>query len=101
MAVGISAQAAKKLAQKVTLGEIQVEDINENMLAEQICLADLPEPDLLIRTSGEERVSNFMLWQTAYSEFVFLPVLWPDFDQSHLAEALQIFRSRQRRFGGR
>ncbi|GAB3488609.1 polyprenyl diphosphate synthase [Marinomonas epiphytica] len=95
------AQAAQKLAQKVALGEIQAEDINETLLAEQMCLADLPSPDLLIRTSGEERISNFMLWQTAYSEFVFLPVLWPDFDQSHFDQALQKFWSRQRRFGGR
>ncbi len=60
----------------------------------------LPEPDLLIRTSGEQRLSNFLLWQLAYAEFVFLPVLWPDFDRQHLEEAIAAFRGRDRRYGG-
>ena len=95
------AEAAKKMAERVAAGELLPEDINESSLAEHVQLADLPPPDLLIRTSGEERISNFMLWQTAYSEFVFLPVLWPDFDQSHFDEAVQTYQNRQRRYGGR
>ena len=95
------AEAAKKLAKRVAAGELLPEDINESLLAKYVQLADLPPPDLLIRTSGEERISNFMLWQTAYSEFVFLPVLWPDFDQPHFDEAVQTYQNRQRRYGGR
>jgi undecaprenyl diphosphate synthase len=95
------AQAAKAVAKRVALGELSVEDIDEALLGEHMQLADLPPPDLLIRTSGEERISNFLLWQTAYSEFVFLPVLWPDFGQQHFDEAIQTYQSRQRRYGGR
>jgi len=95
------AQAAKKIAQQVALGELALDDIDESSLGEYMQLADLPAPDLLIRTSGEERISNFLLWQTAYSEFVFLPVLWPDFDQQHFDEAVKTYQSRQRRYGGR
>ncbi|GGN35263.1 MULTISPECIES: polyprenyl diphosphate synthase [Marinomonas] len=95
------AQAAKSIAERIALGELAPEDINETVLGEHMQLADLPPPDLLIRTSGEERISNFLLWQTAYSEFVFLPVLWPDFEQQHFDEAIQIYQNRQRRYGGR
>ncbi|WP_394183186.1 polyprenyl diphosphate synthase [Marinomonas posidonica] len=95
------AQAAKLLAEEVASGQLSPEDITAEKLASRIQLADLPEPDLLIRTSGEERISNFMLWQSAYSEFVFLPVLWPDFDQSDFDEAIGIYQNRQRRYGGR
>ncbi|ETI58389.1 polyprenyl diphosphate synthase [Marinomonas profundimaris] len=95
------AQAAKKIAERVMLGEVSLDDIDEVLLGENVALADLPPPDLLIRTSGEERISNFLLWQTAYSEFVFLPVLWPDFDQQHFDEAIHIYQNRQRRYGGR
>ncbi|WP_421849657.1 polyprenyl diphosphate synthase [Marinomonas sp.] len=95
------AEAAKAIAKRVVLGELVPEDINETLLGEHMQLADLPELDLLIRTSGEERISNFLLWQTAYSEFVFLPVLWPDFDQQHFDEAIQTYQNRQRRYGGR
>ncbi len=94
-------QAAKKVALDVAKGLISAEDVSEDTLSQYIQLADLPAPDLLIRTSGEERISNFLLWQTAYSEFVFLSVLWPDFDQFHFDEALQIYQTRQRRYGGR
>ncbi|MCZ2721704.1 polyprenyl diphosphate synthase [Marinomonas sp. 15G1-11] len=94
-------QAAKRLCQSVLEGEISIDDINETRIGEHIQLADLPPPDLLIRTSGEERLSNFLLWQTAYSEFVFLPVLWPDFDRAQFDEALTIYHGRQRRYGGR
>ncbi|ETX10715.1 UDP pyrophosphate synthase [Marinomonas ushuaiensis DSM 15871] len=95
------AHAAKKIAERVLLGELSPNDVNESSLGEHMQLADLPAPDLLIRTSGEERISNFLLWQTAYSEFVFLPVLWPDFDQQHFDEAIETYQSRQRRYGGR
>jgi undecaprenyl diphosphate synthase len=95
------AQAAKSVAERVVLGELSLEEIDEALLGEHMQLADLPAPDLLIRTSGEERISNFLLWQTAYSEFVFLPVLWPDFDQQHFDEAIQTYQNRQRRYGGR
>ena len=95
------AQAAKKIAERVMSGELLPEDVDEALLGEHVALADLPPPDLLIRTSGEERISNFLLWQTAYSEFVFLPVLWPDFDQQHFDEAIQVYQNRQRRYGGR
>lgn len=95
------AQAAKKIAEQVSLGELSLDEINESSLGKCMQLADLPAPDLLIRTSGEERISNFLLWQTAYSEFVFLPVLWPDFDQAHFDEAIGTYRNRQRRYGGR
>ncbi|WP_191602552.1 isoprenyl transferase [Marinomonas algicola] len=94
-------QAAKRLCQSVLEGEISIDDIDEKKIGEHIQLADLPPPDLLIRTSGEERLSNFLLWQTAYSEFVFLPVLWPDFDKTHFDEALSVYHGRQRRYGGR
>lgn len=95
------AQATKAIAERVALGELSPESIDEELLGEHMQLADLPAPDLLIRTSGEERISNFLLWQTAYSEFVFLPVLWPDFDQQHFDEAIQTYQNRQRRYGGR
>jgi undecaprenyl diphosphate synthase len=95
------AEAAKKIAERVKLGELPLEEINEITLGEHMQLANLPAPDLLIRTSGEERISNFLLWQTAYSEFVFLPVLWPDFDLQHFDEAIQTYQNRQRRYGGR
>ncbi|MBR7887345.1 di-trans,poly-cis-decaprenylcistransferase [Marinomonas sp. A79] len=93
--------AAKSLAEQVSLGNLSPDDIDESLLGEHMQLADLPPPDLLIRTSGEERISNFLLWQTAYSEFVFLPVLWPDFDQQHFDDAIETYQNRQRRYGGR
>ncbi|MBD5772253.1 polyprenyl diphosphate synthase [Marinomonas colpomeniae] len=95
------AEAAKKIAERVKLGELPLEEIDEITLGEHMQLANSPAPDLLIRTSGEQRISNFLLWQTAYSEFVFLPVLWPDFDQQHFDEAIQTYQNRQRRYGGR
>ncbi len=95
------AQAAKKIAELVMSGAFSPEDVDEALLGQHVALGDLPPPDLLIRTSGEERISNFLLWQTAYSEFVFLPVLWPDFDQQHFDDAIQVYQNRQRRYGGR
>lgn len=93
-------RAVQKLAQKIKDGDIEPETLTEQHLAAYLDLPDLPEPDLIIRTSGEQRLSNFLLWQSAYSEFVFLPVLWPDFDRAHFDQALAMYASRERRFGG-
>ncbi|RUM51971.1 MAG: di-trans,poly-cis-decaprenylcistransferase [Marinomonas sp.] len=95
------AQAAKKMAVQVAAGEIEPDQVTEETLGQHVCLAGLPELDLIIRTSGEERVSNFLLWQLAYAEFVFMPVLWPDFTGDHFEEALAVYQQRQRRYGGR
>jgi undecaprenyl diphosphate synthase len=92
--------AARILAKQVKRGEISADDIDEARFSAALYTSDLPDPDLLIRTSGEQRVSNFLLWQVAYAEFVFSDVLWPDFSGEHLAEALQDYRNRERRFGG-
>ena len=93
-------RAARELARKAEAGEIAAGDIDEAMLEAQFDTAGLPDPDLVIRTSGELRTSNFLLWQAAYAEYVFMDVLWPDFDREHLETALEAFRSRERRFGG-
>ncbi len=93
------AQAAQKLAKKVQCGELKPEDIDESMLGQQVCLANLPPVDLLIRTSGELRISNFLLWQCAYAELYFTDVYWPDFDEAQLHRAIAEFHLRQRRFG--
>lgn len=95
------AEATKAVVKRVQSGELSIDQIDEHLLERHVQLAGLPALDLLIRTSGEERISNFLLWQAAYSEFVFLPVLWPDFGEQHFLEALQVYRSRQRRYGGR
>lgn len=92
-------RAAKMLAHKAVAGEILPEDITEDMLCSYLDTADLPDPDLVIRTSGEQRLSNFLLWQSAYAELVFLPVYWPDFDRGALETAIDEFRHRERRFG--
>ena len=75
-------------------------DVTEDLVASYLDTAGMPDPDLLIRTSGEYRLSNFLLWQAAYSELVFFDVLWPDFDQVWLMKAVEMFRERERRFGG-
>jgi undecaprenyl diphosphate synthase len=93
------ADAARRLAERAVAGEIDPEEIDESAVAEQLYTVDLPDPDLLIRTSGELRVSNFLLWQLAYAEFVFLDTLWPDFSHEHFAAALQEFHRRERRYG--
>jgi undecaprenyl diphosphate synthase len=93
-------RAVQKLAASVKAGEIEPAMLSEQHLAAQLDLPDLPDPDLIIRTSGEQRLSNFLLWQAAYSEFVFLPVLWPDFDRAHFDQALTIYANRERRYGG-
>lgn len=96
-------EASKTLAEKVKTGEIDVEDITESLFEESLMTRNLEEyqnVDFMIRTSGEERISNFMLWQNAYSEFYFSKVLWPDFDEQALEDAIGIYQKRHRRFGG-
>jgi len=93
------ARAARALALDVQRGLIAADSIDEHAVAQRLCLAGLPPPDLLIRTGGELRISNFMLWQTAYSEFYFCDVLWPDFGADAFDAALADYASRQRRFG--
>lgn len=93
------AQAARKLAGRVQEGSLAVSDIDEQSLHRHTSLADLPDPDLLIRTGGERRVSNFLLWQCAYAELYFSPTLWPDFGAEELLAAAEDFKLRQRRFG--
>jgi undecaprenyl diphosphate synthase len=95
------AAAARQLAQECARGDRDLETIDDAAIEAQLQTQDLPELDLLIRTSGEIRLSNFLLWQAAYAELVFTPVLWPDFDEAALRGALADFASRQRRFGGR
>lgn len=94
------AGAARKLAEKVAAGELHPSEITVERMANALDTSGIPDPDLLIRTSGEMRLSNFLLWQTAYSEFVFLDCYWPDFDQAAFEAAIAEFRSRERRFGG-
>lgn len=93
-------QACQNLARQVANGEIAVEEINEEALAAKLSTAGMPDPDLFIRTSGEYRISNFMLWQAAYSEFYFSDLLWPDFDEEAFTDALVKYTNRDRRFGG-
>ncbi len=93
------AQAAQQLAEKVREGLLQPSDITPELLNRHVALADLPEPDLLIRSSGEQRISNFLIWQLAYTELYFTETLWPDFDDKAVDEALHSFANRQRRFG--
>lgn len=91
--------AAKQISQRVLDGEMSVNDINEDNFDSHICMADLPPLDLLIRTGGEHRISNFLLWQCAYAELYFTSTLWPDFDEQAFADAVDDFNDRQRRFG--
>ncbi|HLD14436.1 MAG TPA: polyprenyl diphosphate synthase, partial [Burkholderiales bacterium] len=93
------AQAAAELARRAVAGEIRPEDITAESLNPFLSLQDVPEPDLFIRTGGEQRISNFLLWQLAYTELYFTPVLWPDFDQAQFELALRSFAGRERRFG--
>jgi undecaprenyl diphosphate synthase len=92
--------AVKDLAREVRAGTLRPDRITEDMIAERLYSADMPPPDLLIRTSGEQRISNFLLWEVAYSELWFTPVFWPDFDRELLYEAIRDFQKRSRRFGG-
>ena len=92
-------QAIKAIAEDVRQGSMDIEQIDEALIGRHITLADLPEPDLFIRTGGEQRISNFMLWHLAYTELYFTETLWPDFDEQQLINAIASFRKRQRRFG--
>ncbi|USK35722.1 isoprenyl transferase [Bacillus sp. F19] len=92
--------AVKGIVQDAKKGDISSEDINEALFSQYLMTKDMRDPDLLIRTSGEIRLSNFMLWQLAYSEFVFTDVLWPDFSEEHLLAAINEYQHRGRRFGG-
>lgn len=94
------ARAARRLAREVKEGRLDPEAISPELLSSRLDTADLPDPDLLIRTSGELRLSNFLLWQCAYAEFVFLDTYWPDFTRESLEQGIAQFRSRERRFGG-
>lgn len=93
--------AAQHIAEKARKGEVKPEDIDESMFSSFLSTASLPDPDFMIRTSGEIRISNFLLWQSAYCEMYFTPKLWPDFSGEDLLLALEEFRNRERRYGGR
>ena len=92
--------ATKKIAEKVKNGELNIEDITEELISNNLYTAGQPDPDLLIRTSGEERISNFLTWQISYSEFVFTDKYWPAFSNQDLLETIAIYQKRTRRFGG-
>lgn len=94
------AAAAAAIAADAVAGRIKPEDVTPEMISARLDTAGIPDPDLIVRTSGEQRLSNFLLWQAAYAEFVFLPVFWPDFDKAALQEAVDEFARRERRFGG-
>lgn len=95
------ANAARILAQRVKDGQLEPDQIDVEMMGREISLADLPQPDLCIRTAGEQRISNFMLWQIAYAELYFADCLWPDFNEDEMDKALAAFAARDRRYGGR
>jgi len=93
-------QAIRSLARQVAAGELSADRIDEDCFESELLTSGVPDPDLLIRTSGEQRISNFMLWQCAYAELVFVDTLWPDFGKDHLEQAIAEFRRRERRYGG-
>jgi len=93
-------QAAAAIAAEAAAGRIRPEEVTAEMISEHLDTAGIPDPDLIIRTSGEQRLSNFLLWQAAYAELVFLPVYWPDFDKAALLAAIDEYARRDRRFGG-
>lgn len=92
-------RAVKSIAQKTAQGEISVDEISEEMIANELDTAGIPDPDLMIRTSGEQRISNYLLWQLAYAEFYFTPVPWPDFNKEELRKAIEVYQNRDRRYG--
>src|SRR5712664_4163125 len=94
------ARAAERIASLIAAGAMQPADVTADVVARHLDAPDLPDPDLVIRTSGEQRLSNFLLWQSAYSELVFVPTYWPDFDRTTLESAIAEYRRRERRFGG-
>jgi undecaprenyl diphosphate synthase len=91
--------AVKEIAHKVKSGQLEINDINDNIISDSLYTADIPDPDLLIRTSGEYRISNFLLWQIAYTEIYVTPTLWPDFRETEYINALLDYQNRERRFG--
>lgn len=94
-------EAARKVVAAAKAGTLDPETLDEDMFGQLLSTKEIPDPDLVLRTSGEQRLSNFLLWQSAYAEFVFQDVLWPDFDDTHFAEALAMYARRQRRYGAR
>lgn len=92
-------QATRRIAQKISEGKLKPEDITQQVMADHLETSGIPDPELMIRTSGEFRISNFLLWQLAYTELHFTPVLWPDFRREHLIAAIEDFQKRERRFG--
>ncbi|KPP97847.1 polyprenyl diphosphate synthase [Marinobacter sp. HL-58] len=92
-------QASRKVAEKVRKGELAPSDITDDLIQQHLSIGDLPMPDLMIRTAGEQRISNFMLWHLAYTELYFSPVYWPDFREQEMSQALQAYAGRKRRFG--
>lgn len=92
-------QAAKSIAQAVLQNQLNLEDIDENCMAAHLYTKNFPDPEIMIRTSNEMRISNFLTWQLAYAEFFFLPIFWPDFKREHLWECVRDFQQRERRFG--
>ena len=92
--------AIKKIATEVATGQLQVDEIDDHTVSERLLTSDVPDPDLMIRTSGELRLSNFLLWQSAYTELWFTDVFWPDFRREYFYEAIRAFQRRGRRFGG-
>jgi len=92
--------AARRFAEAVEQGKAKAADLDEALFAQQLSTADTPEPDLIVRTSGEQRISNFLLWECAYAELVFQDVYWPDYGPDHLKAAIAEYRARERRYGG-
>ena len=93
-------KATKKIASKIKTGEIDIDDITEDTISENLYTKNIPDPDLMIRTSGEIRTSGFLIWQLAYTEFIFLEKYWPDFDEDDLENCIEIYQKRNRKFGG-
>jgi undecaprenyl diphosphate synthase len=91
--------AVQHLARRVAEGEIRAEEIDEQMISQSLYTASMPDPDLIVRTSGECRLSNFLMWQASYAEFYFTPTLWPDFGEEQLREAIEAYGARDRRYG--
>jgi undecaprenyl diphosphate synthase len=91
--------AVKKIAEKVTSNGLAISDINDQLISDHLTTVGIPDPELLVRTSGEQRISNFLLWQIAYTEFYYTEVLWPDFREDDLYLAILAYQSRERRFG--
>jgi undecaprenyl diphosphate synthase len=92
-------EAVKRIAEEIKIGAIQPADISESMISSHLYTSGMPDPELIIRTSGEHRISNFLLWQIAYAEFLFLEKFWPDFNREDIYQSIYDFQNRERRFG--